>query len=120
MEIQLKVNSDVSKENGYVCTKGSCGITTYLAGETGAGGPWHMFTQPLKQHSPWLGQSVSLTPGLQQVLVWPPHSYAGFWDTTGHFGSALRPICNLKGDAPSRFWITWLWSSYKDHASQVI
>lgn len=39
MEIQLKVNSDVSKENGYVCTKGSCGITTYLAGETGAGGP---------------------------------------------------------------------------------
>ena len=43
---------------------------TYLGGGLGGDiGPWQMLTQPLKQQSPWLGQSVSLTPGLQQVLV---------------------------------------------------
>ena len=59
----------VRKKDLFVYIMGCCGFTTYLAGDTGGEGPWHMFTQPLKQQSPWLGQSVSLTPGLQQVLV---------------------------------------------------
>ena len=59
---------------------------TYLGG-AGGGAP-QMFTQPLKQHNPWLGQSVSLTPGLQQVLACPAHSYGDLGATGGHLGSA--------------------------------
>ena len=59
---------------------------TYLGG-AGGGAP-QIFTQPLKQHNPWLGQSVSLTPGLQQVLACPAHSYGDLGATGGHLGSA--------------------------------
>ena len=35
--------------------------------------PTQRLTQPSKQQSPWAGQSVSLTPGFQQVLTLPAH-----------------------------------------------
>ena len=51
-------------------------FVSYLTGTIGGGNgtdPTQRLTQPSKQHSPWAGQSVSLTPGLQQVLTLPVH-----------------------------------------------
>jgi len=51
---------------------------TLVGGGGGATGPaTQTFTQPSKQQSPWPGQSVSLTPGLQQVLAFPVHADLG-------------------------------------------
>ena len=49
---------------------------SYLTGTIGGGNgtdPTQRLTQPSKQQSPRAGQSVSLTPGLQQVLTLPAH-----------------------------------------------
>ena len=51
-------------------------FVSYLTGTIGGGNgtaPTQRLTQPSKQQSPWAGQSVSLTPGLQQVLTLPAH-----------------------------------------------
>ena len=48
----------------------------YLTGTIGGGNgtaPTQRLTQPSKQQSPWAGQSVSLTPGLQHLLTLPAH-----------------------------------------------
>ena len=50
--------------------------------------PTQRLTQPSKQQSPLAGQSVSLTPGLQQVLTLPAHNDLGS-------GAVLaQPGCN--------------------------
>jgi len=56
------------------------GIRLDLTGTNGGGNgmaPTQRLTQPSKQQSPWAGQSVSLTPGLQQVLILPAHNDLG-------------------------------------------
>ena len=68
-----------------------CSVYWVVQAGGGRGQARQVATHPSQQHSPWSGQSVSVVPGLQQVLVRFPQSCLA--STTGQPCLALSVQC---------------------------